>query len=43
MVEDVDSEAKNRKKEATNALDKLKSIYGDKIDYASAIDIKNTD
>lgn len=43
MVEDVDSEAKNRKKEATNALDKLKCIYGDKIDYASAIDIKNTD
>ena len=35
--------AKNRKKEATNALDKLKSIYGDKIEYASAIDIKNTD
>lgn len=40
MVENVDNENKTRKKEVTNALDKLKSIYGDKIDYASAIDIK---
>lgn len=43
MVENVDNSSKTRKKEATNALDKLKSIYGNKIDYASAIDIKNLD
>ena len=43
MVENVDNEAKNKKKEVTEALDKLKNIYGDKIDYASAIDVKNLD
>lgn len=41
MVENGDNSTKTRKKEVTQALDKLKTIYGDKIDYASAIDIKS--
>ena len=31
---------KERKEKVTEAMDKLKAIYGDKIDYASSIDIK---
>ena len=31
---------KERKEKVTEAMDKLKAIYGDKIDYASSIDVK---
>lgn len=42
MVENVQENSKQKKKEeATLAMDKLKSIYGDKIDFASAIEIKH--
>ena len=33
---------KERKEKVTEAMDKLKAVYGDKINYASSIDVTST-